>query len=305
MLRLLLGAVLLVALSMSWRALGKPGKDAYEQVAYALSMSFPWRDFTTGRPWKIDPPPMPRAVPIPLGALEYGCKPGRDDTGDESCAPDELPRDVDLRTLASACTAMGVNEVSFDEYDYYVWSQRNLPSDQRPAYPEAPGGRRGTHPVVNVSFDDAVAYTRWLSERTAQKWRLPTEEEWEYAARAMHPDKPGGKEGPWWWGPESPTLNGRANCIACDARSDGMSAPVASFKANAFGLHDTSGNVSEWTLSIYTPDNLPATARSAESPRVRRGGSWVDSADDTRASKRRYSPPDLRYSVIGFRVCRE
>jgi formylglycine-generating enzyme required for sulfatase activity len=224
---------------------------------------------------------------------------------DEACPDDEAGREVDLRRQAKACTAMGVYEVSFVQYDYYVWSQRHLPWRERPRYPEAPHAVRGLQPVVNVSHDDAMGYARWLSQATGQTWRLPTEEEWEYAARAVHPAKAGGKEGPWWWGDEPPSINGRADCNGCDTRSDGTSAPIGSFKPNPFGIYDTVGNVSEWTSSIYTRDNRPARTQTPEAERVRRGGSWGDAGEDTRVSARLHSAPDLRYGVIGFRVCRE
>jgi formylglycine-generating enzyme required for sulfatase activity len=298
--------VVLVGAALAWKLAGKPGQGVYQQLSYNVRMSLPWRDFVAWRAWKGDAPALiPRLVALPLGAFEYGCKPGRDvSTGDE-CPPDQALRTVDLRQLKGVCTAMSAHEVSFDEYDYYVWSQRQLPSSQRPVYPEAPADRRGLYPVVNVSYEDAVAYTRWLSETTRQTWRLPTEEEWEYAARAVHADKTGSQEGPWWWGKEPPTQNGRASCISCDARSDGIGAPVGSFRPSPFGLYDMAGNVSEWTLSIYTPDNRPAAADAPDAPHVRRGGSWGEPGDDTRASTRRYSLPDLRFSTIGFRVCRE
>ena len=118
-------------------------------------------------------------------------------------------------------------------------------------------------PVVNVSWNDAVAYTEWLSKQTGQTWQLPSEEEWEYAARA--PGQPGSHEAAFWWGPELPKEQAgqplRANCDGCDPVYQRRIAPVGSYVANPFSLHDTAGNVWEWTSSVYTDDNKLADTK--------------------------------------------
>jgi len=131
---------------------------------------------------------------------------------------------------------IGKYEVTFDQYDLFALTEgRRIPDDS--------DWGRGQRPVINVSWGDALEYAQWLSKKTGKKYRLPTEAEWEYAAR-------GGAQTPYWWGAE--IGNGNANCYRCGSGWDGRStAPVGSFKANGFGLHDTAGNVLEWTCSEY------------------------------------------------------
>ena len=110
---------------------------------------------------------------------------------------------------------------------------RKMPSDE--------GWGRGRRPVINVSYDDAEAYTRWLSKETGKNYRLPTEVEWEYMARS-------GTDTLYWWGDEPQT--GRANCDGCGSRWDNIqTAPVGSFSASEWGIYDTAGNAGEWTCS--------------------------------------------------------
>src|SRR5262245_42158522 len=117
--------------------------------------------------------------------------------------------------------AIGRYEVTFDEYDQFAKARnRKLPDDE--------GWGRGPRPVINVSWDDAAAYAKWLSEQTGNRYRLPTEAEWEYAARA-------GTETNYWWG--NNLIKGMANCDGCGSQWDGkQTGPVGSFKPNAFGL---------------------------------------------------------------------
>ena len=101
--------------------------------------------------------------------------------------------------------ALGRYEVTFEEYDQFAKAaNRQLPNDQ--------GWGRGRRPVINVSWQDAVEYAKWLSEQTGKRYRLPTEAEWEYAAR-------GGNETAYWWGKDF--VKGMANCRGCDSQWDG------------------------------------------------------------------------------------
>jgi len=265
---------------------------------------------------------LPEAIEIPLGRFTYGCKVGRDG---ESCPGNELDPDsdgqVDMATLPGVCTAFAATEVTFGQYDHYVRSVRAsgplAPGQAPPDHPKGVGWgwqRDRLHPVVNVSWHEAVAYAQWLSHVTKQIWRLPAEVEWEYAARAEHPSRPGGQPGSYWWGKESPktkrTADGgaMANCEGCGPGTGQGTVAVASYAPNPFGLHDTVGNVWEWTASSYDSENKPAPDedgdRNASALRVLRGGSWFNAAGHARASLRGNGPPDSRDNLIGFRLCR-
>jgi len=191
---------------------------------------------------------------------------------------------------------IGTHEVTFDEYDAYVRATgARRPSDF--------GHGRGRQPVVDVSWPDAVSYIGWLSRRTGHRYRLPTEAEWEYAAR-------GGTVTAYWWGVAP--MHGRAVCFDCGTRWDRRGpAPVGSFPANPFGLHDTAGNVAEWVADCYRPGyrNAPADGRALEmsgcAERVARGGSWRTPVRSLRSGRRGSFPPDTRNAMIGFRVARD
>ncbi len=154
------------------------------------------------------------------------------------------------------------------------------------------------HPVVCVSWNDGIAYAKWLSRKTGKKYRLPTEAEWEYVARA-------GTDTKYWWGNE--IGHNRANCDGCGSRWDNKStAPVGSFAANPWGLYDTVGNVWEWTCSKYTSPYDGSEMKcllSGASARVFRGGSWSHYADDVRAAYRNGFEPGNQFNDVGFRAC--
>lgn len=174
-------------------------------------------------------------------------------------------------------------------------------------------------PVLHVSFDDASAYVAWLGERTGKPYRLPSEAEFEYVLRA-------GTRTRFWWGNGNPlrvvgnytgdgdrSRTGRSWTKAFPRYSDGFfgPAPVASFPANAFGVHDMNGNVSEWVEDCWHDSYLRAPAdgtawvnRGCER-RVVRGGSWGSASDQFRSAYRTGSPPAVRSARIGFRVARD
>jgi len=156
------------------------------------------------------------------------------------------------------------------------------------------------HPVVCVSWNDAVAYVEWLSTQTGQQYRLPTEAEWEYAARA-------GTETDYWWGNE--IGNNRANCHRSGSKwSSKSTSPVGSFEANQFGLYDTVGNAWEWCADNWHEnyEGAPSDGRiwkgGDESRRVLRGGSWIGYPGDCRTAIRLWNTSDIRVQNIGFRV---
>ncbi|MBK6957637.1 MAG: SUMF1/EgtB/PvdO family nonheme iron enzyme [Nitrosomonas sp.] len=189
-------------------------------------------------------------------------------------------------------------EVTYEQYDYYVWQQHRSGKTEV-AFSNTAKGGRGNRPVVNVNWFDAVAYARWLGEQTNNQCHLPTEAEWEYAARAE-------TTAAYPWGNEPGSNN--ANCDGCGSQWDNKeSAPVGSFAENRFGLYDVSGNVWEWTCSNWrnqfdgNEQQCNDDTRDTQA-RVLRGGSWDNSPDSVRASVRNDFHPDNRYDNIGFRV---
>jgi formylglycine-generating enzyme required for sulfatase activity len=159
--------------------------------------------------------------------------------------------------------------------------------------------------VINVSWDDAQVYAAWLSKMTGKSYRLLTEAEWEYAARA-------GSTTVYFWGDEI-KKDGKpmANCAGCGSPwDDKRAAPVGQFPANDFGMHDMSGNVWEWVEDCYVGnyDQAP-TDGSARTDgdcnlRLARGGSWGVDPDNVRSARRIRLPTSFRLYGVGFRVAR-
>ncbi|WP_151703014.1 SUMF1/EgtB/PvdO family nonheme iron enzyme [Nitrincola alkalilacustris] len=220
---------------------------------------------------------------LPAGSFLMG---DLDNRGDDNERP---VREVTI----SRPFALSRHEVTFAEYDQFAQSTgRNLPSDE--------GWGRGSRPVINVSWHDAVAYTRWLAQQTGHPYRLPTEAEWEYAARA-------GTDTSYWWGNE--LLDGHAVCDECGSEWDGeRTAPVGQFPANAWGLFDMHGNVDEWVQDCYedtyigAPVDGSARTRAGCTHQVMRGGSWFDIPRLIRSSSRYRHPANASRNTWGFRV---
>lgn len=184
--------------------------------------------------------------------------------------------------------AVGVHEVTFAEWDAC------LAGGGCGGYsPSAPWGR-DRQPVVHVSWLDAKAYAEWLSRRTGRDYRLLTEAEWEYAARA-------GTAGPYHTGnrldPDRANYGG------------GGTKPAGSYPPNAFGLHDMHGNVWEWVEDCWNPGHAGAPADGGArlsgdcNWRVLRGGSWLNGPESLRSAARfRTSSEERAYYINGFRV---
>ena len=195
-------------------------------------------------------------------------------------------------------------ELSYQQYDYYVWRQQKQgkPVD----YPDGTKEKaRGNRAVVNVSWDDANAYLQWLSDRTGDYYRLPSEAEWEYAARA-------GTTTSYWWGDEIGKNN--ASCYDCGSKWDNKTvAPVNSFEADKkWGLYNMAGNVWEWTCSEWGESfdgrempNRCVDPKNNDGKRVIRGGSWNFRPVGLRSSSRTGSFTDFEFNTIGFRVLRD
>jgi formylglycine-generating enzyme required for sulfatase activity len=157
-----------------------------------------------------------------------------------------------------------------------------------------------THPVVNVSWNDAQAYIDWLNKKSGQRYRLPTEAEWEYAARA-------GTKTAYYWGDDIGKAN--ATCNDCGNAWDGDStSPVGTFAANPWGLFDMSGNVAQWMQDCFVESSAntpPASSAGECKSRVIRGGSWSDSPRALRIDTRDGNLADFRYMSVGFRLAQD
>ncbi|WP_158044101.1 SUMF1/EgtB/PvdO family nonheme iron enzyme [Skermanella pratensis] len=158
-------------------------------------------------------------------------------------------------------------------------------------------------PVHNVHWRDAVAYTIWLSKKTGQRYRLPSEAEWEYAARA-------GTAGRFWWGEAVGVAN--ANCENCGGMYERLTPlPVGSFKPNPLGFYDMNGGVAEWVADCWNKDYRGAPADGGAwtqgdcRKRVLRGGSWRNDADSLSVTGRFSYEQDVRYLANGFRIARD
>jgi formylglycine-generating enzyme required for sulfatase activity len=165
------------------------------------------------------------------------------------------------------------------------------------------GWGHGTQPVINVSWDEAQQYVGWLSKMTRKPYRLLTEAEWEYAARA-------GTTNGYYWGVNVGWTN--ANCDACGSQWDNnQTSPVGSFKPNAFGLFDMAGNASQWVQDCFHPNYVGASADGSAwtsngdcDGHVYRGGSWGSGPGDLRSAARSRNAANGREEYLGFRVGR-
>jgi formylglycine-generating enzyme required for sulfatase activity len=160
----------------------------------------------------------------------------------------------------------------------------------------------GTKPVINVSWHNVQSYVAWLSKVTGRTYRLLTEAEWEYTARA-------GTMTMYYWGDDIGERN--ANCNGCGSRWDGeLTSPVGSFPPNQFGLYDMAGNVWQWTQDCYHPSYSSAPNEGSAwisgdcSRRIVRGGSWDTNPQLLRSAARDTRPSASQISNLGFRVAR-
>ncbi len=219
---------------------------------------------------------------------------------------DKLQHNITL----PAAFAVGKFEVTFDEWNaclHDVGCNNPISNDG--------GWGRGTRPVLNVTWNDAKEYAAWLESRTDAPYRLVTETEWEYAARA-------GSQQPYHFGSDQTALcefgniadresSVRNNTNICSDGYPDQTAPVGSFKPNGFGLHDMIGNVHEWVedcTAFYAPDYTDGRARTTDchTPdfRMLRGGSWSSDPLNVRSANRYFSFHDFGSRAIGFRIAR-
>jgi formylglycine-generating enzyme required for sulfatase activity len=241
----------------------------------------------------------PEMVKVPGGSLEMGDVAG---TGEG----DEKP----LRQISIGAFYAGRYEVTFDDWAACVAGGGCTGT------PRDAGWGRGRRPVINVSWNDAQRFVGWLSRESGKRYRLPSEAEFEYMMRA-------GSRSTYPWGEDGSQACSFANVADRQAKrqnpdwstfpcddGEALTAPVGSYRANAFGLFDVAGNVWEWTMDCYqsyrqapadgSPSNPPECAR-----RVIRGGSWSDATRNLRSADRTASSPAATLKIVGFRVVRD
>jgi len=290
----------------------------------------------TSSPFRDCAKACPAMVAVPAGSFIMGA-----DAGEEG-RPEGAPHPV---TIARPF-ALGMREVSNAEYALFLAETGHVTSRGCRSFVRAtgkveaiedadfrhPGEGAGDGapdmPVVCVSWLDAKAYTAWLSRKSGKPYRLPSEAEWEYAARA-------GSKGDYPWVGGTAAACRYANLLDKDGMADGALAvfggagglpaavpcsdshaavaPVGSYPANAYGLQDMTGNVWEWTRDCYIapyPADAPRDGRPVEVSgpcprRAVRGGSWMSAAFRNRVSWRGRDPEDQVSWIFGFRVARD
>ncbi|NQV47333.1 MAG: formylglycine-generating enzyme family protein [Rhodospirillaceae bacterium] len=193
--------------------------------------------------------------------------------------------------------AMGVYEVTFDEWQtcFDGGGCEIMPDDHK--------WGKGRRPVMNITWFETKQFLKWLSEITGHTYRLPTDAEWEYAAR-------GGTTTNYWWGDEIGENLG--NCRDCKSQwSKKGSAPVGSFAPNPYGLYDVHGNEWEWIEDCWNPTHVGAPGDGSArldgdcKSRVMRSGSWYYFSKNLRSAWRWKNDARVKSYGIGFRVLRE
>ena len=268
----------------------------------------------------------PEMVVVPAGEFVMGSS--KEDIDNDLGATNEGPQH---RVLIKQPIAVGRFEVTRDQFETFVGAsghkigdrcytfENNTPRERADRSFRNPGyTQSGIHPAVCVNWPDAKAYVAWLSQRTGKAYRLLSEAEWEYVARA-------GSTLPHGFGKDATEICKYGNGADQSAKlamlpsdyaymsctdSYPYTAPVGSFKANALGLFDLLGNVWEWTEDCFYDDHVAApsdgSARAATvcPARTVRGGSWFSTGNSLRPAIRASANDGARYDDIGFRVAR-
>ncbi|EDN69562.1 Protein of unknown function DUF323 [Beggiatoa sp. PS] len=198
--------------------------------------------------------------------------------------------------------ATGYQTEAEQENGCYIWEGNDWKKHKHANWRNPYFSQNDDHPVVCISWNDAMVYVNWLSQQTGKNYRLPSEAEWEYAARA-------GTETQYWWGNHWDKT--KANC---SVKEDGFkyTAPVNAFKSNAFGLDDMLGNVWEWMADPWHENyqNAPTDSRvwnfgpKKNKYRVLRGGAWPYAPNFCRTANRDWGNQTYRFYTFGFRVAR-
>jgi formylglycine-generating enzyme required for sulfatase activity len=233
-------------------------------------------------------PDCPEMVVVPAGSFTMGAPPLDTDSFSDERPPHQV-------TFAKPF-AVGKVAVTFVEWEVCVSGGAcgDYRLDDR-------GWGRANRPVIDVSWEDAKSYAAWLSNKTGKPYRLLSEAEWEYAARA-------GTVTRYFWGDE--IGSNRANCKGCGSQWGNQTAPVGSFAPNAFGLYDMHGNVWQW-IEDCRNDSYDGAPRDGSAwkigdcaRRVLRGGSWFSGPRNLRAANRSGRDTRDRNDAIGFRLAR-
>jgi formylglycine-generating enzyme required for sulfatase activity len=231
-----------------------------------------------------DCPDCPVIVPVPAGRFTMGRA-----AGDRSERPAH-------EVVVAKAFGLGRYEVTVAQW------KACMAEGGCPDLPAMRGYTDAT-PVYNVTHDDAQAYAAWLARTTGQPNRLPSEAEWEYAARA-------GTSTPYWWGEKADARH--VLCRKCGSAVDHATPPaVNSQPANPWGLVAMSGGVREWLADCWlaTYDKAPSDPRPRAAKNCRqfvtRGGSWLDAPEDLTHTKRGFYDADVPYLANGFRVARD
>lgn len=247
-------------------------------------------EYTIGSTFR-DCPNCPEMVALAAGSFAMGA--GPDDT---AAFPNEYPQH---QVTIDRPFAVSKFEITFDE-----WEACALEGGCGGYKPADGGWSRGERPVIYVSWDDAKAYVDWLRQSTGKAYRLLTEAEWEYAARA-------GTTTPYATGAAITTAQADFDNSASGNRDDylGQTVTVGSYPSNPYGLHDMHGNVWEWVEDCWNESHAGApadgSARGGDcARRVIKGGAWYFEAEYLRAAARYNYPTDKRLNVVGFRVAR-
>ena len=229
-----------------------------------------------------DCPTCPAMAPIPAGSFTMGAA---------GMFPfEEPPHHVAI----AAPFHIGQREVTLAEW-------RACVADGGCAFAPPNPSADGALPMSNVDWNDAHQYVAWLSKKTGKAYRLPSEAEWEYAAR-------GGSRATYSWG--AAMEKNRANCRGCECSAGGAPTPTGSFPPNGFGLYDMAGNVAEWVEDCWNESyrGAPADGSAWTKPRcqerVLRGGSFNNDPRSLRSAARFKYDFDVRYPGNGFRVAR-
>lgn len=282
------------------------------RTGMAAAQKVQWLLPANGRKeWFKDIESGPEMVVVPAGKFEMGSAEGEAGRQD-----DEGPRHSVVIAAPFAVGRLAVTRREFAAFvessqyrmdrGAFVWVGVEWMFDPTKSWRDPGFAQDESHPVVNVNWHDAKAYVAWLSAMTGKSYRLLSEAEWEYVARA-------GSSAPFWWGTGVATEK-QANYRNFDPQSErtyqGKTAPAMHFEPNPWGLYNVHGNVWEWCEDTWHPNYNGAPTDGSPwlggntGLRVRRGGSWGNDVWELRAARRSKYNPDVRRGSLGFRVAR-